>query len=56
MTTTQTQTVKFDPGYAQHTTILSISLEYIYSSLNSFKKLLVIGLISSQVEVFKVSL
>ncbi len=37
MTTTQTQTVKFDPGYAQHTTILSISLEYIYSSINSFK-------------------
>lgn len=37
MTTTQTETVKFDPGYAQHTTILSISLEYIYSSLNSYK-------------------
>ena len=37
MTTTQTRTVKFDPGYAQHTTILSISLEYLYSSINSFK-------------------
>ena len=39
MTITQTETVKFDPGYAQHTTILSISLEYIYSSINSFKNL-----------------
>ena len=37
MTTTQMQSVKFDPGYAQHTTILSISLEYIYSSINSYK-------------------
>mgnify|MGYP006916113248 CR=1 FL=1 len=37
MTTTQTKTVKFDPGYAQHTTILSISLEYLYSSINSYK-------------------
>lgn len=37
MTTTQMQSVKFDPGYAQHTTILSISLEYLYSSINSFK-------------------
>lgn len=34
--TTQ-QAVLFDPGYAQHTTILSISAEYIYSSLEQFK-------------------
>ena len=31
------KTVLFDPGYAQHTTILSISSEYIYSSVNQFK-------------------
>ena len=37
MTQTATKTVKFDPGFAQHTTILSISLEYIYAKINSFK-------------------
>lgn len=37
MTTTETQMVLFDPGYAQHTTILSISAEYIYAQLNQFK-------------------
>lgn len=37
MTTTETKTVKFDPGFAQHTTILSISLEYIYGGINAFK-------------------
>ncbi len=31
------QTVKFDPGFAKHTTILSINLEYFYNSLNAFK-------------------
>ena len=31
------QSVKFDPGFAQHTTILSLSLEYIYNSLSAFK-------------------
>ena len=31
------QTVLFDPGFAQHTTILSISTEYIYNSVNQFK-------------------
>ena len=31
------KTVLFDPGYAQHTTILSISAEYIYNSINQFK-------------------
>lgn len=31
------KTVLFDPGYAQHTTILSISSEYIYNSVNQFK-------------------
>lgn len=34
-----TESVLFDPGYAQHTTILSISSEYIYSSINQFKNL-----------------
>ena len=37
MTATDIKTVKFDPGFAQHTTILSISLEYMYSGINSFK-------------------
>jgi hypothetical protein len=37
MTKTKEQTVLFDPGYAQHTTILSISAEYIYSQLAQFK-------------------
>ena len=37
MTTVKDKSVKFDPGFAQHTTILSISLSYIYQSLNSFK-------------------
>ena len=37
MTATDTKTVKFDPGFAQHTTILSISLEYMYAGINSFK-------------------
>ena len=37
MSTTETKTVKFDPGFAQHTTILSISLEYIYGGINAFK-------------------
>lgn len=27
----------FDPGFAQHTTILSIGTEYIYDSINQFK-------------------
>lgn len=31
------KTVLFDPGYAQHTTILSISVEYIYNTVNQFK-------------------
>lgn len=39
MTTTNTQTVLFDPGYAQHTTILSISAEYFYANINQFKNL-----------------
>ena len=37
MTETAVKSVKFDPGFAQHTTILSINLEYIYSKINSFK-------------------
>ena len=39
MTNSTTQNVLFDPGYAQHTTILSISAEYLYSSINQFKNL-----------------
>ncbi len=31
------QAVLFDPGYAQHTTILSINAEYIYANINQFK-------------------
>ena len=37
MTKTAVKSVKFDPGFAQHTTILYINLEYIYSKINSFK-------------------
>ena len=29
--------VKFDPGFAQHTTILSVNLEYIYADIARFK-------------------
>lgn len=39
MTNTKTNSVLFDPGYAQHTTILSLSLEYIYAGINQFKNL-----------------
>jgi len=35
--TTALESVKFDPGFAQHTTILSIAIEYIYQGINSFK-------------------
>lgn len=31
------QSVLFDPGFAQHTTILSLSLDFIYSEIQSFK-------------------
>lgn len=34
---TAVNSVLFDPGYAQHTTILSISAEYLYSGINQFK-------------------
>lgn len=37
MVETALKSVKFDPGFAQHTTILSINLEYIYSKINSYK-------------------
>lgn len=37
MAQTALKSVKFDPGFAQHTTILSINLEYIYAKINSFK-------------------
>ncbi len=39
MTNSTTKSVLFDPGYAQHTTILSISAEYLYNSINQFKNL-----------------
>ncbi len=39
MTETQEKTFLFDPGYAQHTTILSINLEYMYSMINQFRNL-----------------
>lgn len=39
MTETQERTFLFDPGYAQHTTILSINLEYMYSLINQFRNL-----------------
>ena len=35
--TKELKAVLFDPGYAQHTTILSISAEYIYANLEQFK-------------------
>ena len=31
--------VLFDPGYAQHTGILSVNVEYIYASISRFKNL-----------------
>ena len=31
--------INFDPGYAQYTTILSISVESIYASISRFKNL-----------------
>ena len=37
MTETTVKSVKFDPGFAQNTTILSINLEYIYAKINSYK-------------------
>ncbi len=37
MTQTALKSVKFDPGFAQHTTILSINIDYIYAKINSFK-------------------
>lgn len=36
---TAPQSVLFDPGYAQHTTILSINAEYIYANISQFKNL-----------------
>lgn len=33
------KTYLFDPGYAQHTTILSINLDYIYLNLGQYKNL-----------------
>ncbi len=37
MTESKLHSVLFDPGYAQHTTILSMSIEYIYTGINQFK-------------------
>lgn len=37
MTETTANSVLFDPGYAQHTTILSINAEYIYANIAQFK-------------------
>jgi len=37
MTEIKEKTFLFDPGYAQHTTILSINLEYMYSGINQYK-------------------
>ena len=37
MTETIANSVLFDPGYAQHTTILSINVEYIYANIAQFK-------------------
>ena len=31
--------INFDPGYAQHTTILSLNIESIYASISRFKNL-----------------
>lgn len=39
MSQTKVNSVLFDPGYAQHTTILSMSSEYIYAQINQFKNL-----------------
>lgn len=39
MTQTKVNSVLFDPGYAQHTTILSIGSEYLYAQINQFKNL-----------------
>ena len=39
MTQTKVNSVLFDPGYAQHTTILSMSSEYIYAQINQFKNM-----------------
>jgi hypothetical protein len=39
MSKTQEKSFLFDPGYAQHTTILSINLEFIYGKINNFKNL-----------------
>ncbi|MCM1339021.1 MAG: hypothetical protein NC191_05065 [Muribaculaceae bacterium] len=39
MTNTTEKTFLFDPGYAQHTTILSINIEYMYSMIAQFKNL-----------------
>ena len=37
MEQTALKTVKFDPGFARHTTILSISLDFIYAKIQSYK-------------------
>lgn len=37
MTENALNSVLFDPGYAQHTTILSINAEYIYANIAQFK-------------------
>lgn len=37
MTENTVNSVLFDPGYAQHTTILSINAEYIYANIAQFK-------------------
>lgn len=37
MEQTALQSVKFDPGFARHTTILSISLDFIYAKIQSYK-------------------
>ena len=39
MKQTKVNSVLFDPGYAQHTTILSMSSEYIYAQINQFKNM-----------------
>ena len=39
MTQTKVNSVLFDPGYAQYTTILSIGSEYLYAQINQFKNL-----------------
>lgn len=37
MTETTLKTFPFDPGFAQHTTILSINIDYIYAGINQYK-------------------